>query len=111
MHKFILAIALAACSLIASHHKTVEHDQLEVGKIYHVKLEELRIYTMGPFGWVHVSAYGFHLLRVLEKGRDGSKLWYEVRRIEPATIGTSRDRTGRIVASDLKKGTVYVDYE
>ena len=111
MHKFILAIALAVCPLAASHHKTIEHDQLEVGKTYFSNADHLKLYSKGPYGWVHTDVYGYHILKILERMRDESTLWYRVLRIKPKTFDRTQHREGLIRAFDLAKGTIYVDYE
>jgi hypothetical protein len=111
MHKFILAIVLATLPLVASHHKTVEHDQLEVGKTYFSRADHLKIYNKGPHGWVHTDVYGYHILKILKRERDGSTLWYRVRRIEPETLDRTQHIEGLIQASDLKQGAIYARHE
>ena len=107
----LIILAMLALPLAASHHKTVEHDQLEVGKTYFSHADHLKIYNRGPYGWVHTDVYGFHILKILKRERDGSTLWCRVRRIKPKTFDRTQHIEGLIQASTLKQGAIYAQYE
>lgn len=95
----MLAAALAIPTVAASHHKTVAHDKLEVGKTYHVDLGDLIVYPQGAFQLNEERFYrGLHILNVrarLRDKRDG-KLWYDVKRIKPATFNRSQHSYGLV---------------
>ena len=107
--KRLLLVAISAVALAtASHHKTIEADKLEVGKIYQAEVKRLPIYTMGPFGWVSEPAHRSKILKIIAKGKSENGIWYDVLNIKPETFDRSLHIRGRILASDLAKGEIFI---
>ena len=109
MRILLATLVIASLASLAAHQPdTVEFDQLKVGMIYYVEMDELHIHRRAPFGWSKITAYGYHILKVIEikRNKETGGLWYEVLRIEPQTLDRSRHIRGLVWAKDLKHGTV-----
>lgn len=109
--KRLLLVAISVVALAtAGPYETIEADKLEAGKIYRVELDELEIYSRGPFDWNATTVYGSHILKVYERKRERGtgKLWYEILWIKPETFDRSEHIRGVVRASDLAKGEVIV---